>query len=187
MQEIEIRRLLKQFHTTRDHGSFRQLYGLFEKRIWASILSRNVPHEAAGDVFQEVCLGLARSLSNHQTQVESLTALVYSITKHKVADYFRRGNEHTYSLDHMLEGSFDLPAPGNHGPALENKDAFEKVMRAAGVNPDQRQALVLHYLLGYTQKEIAQITQVPEETVKSRIFHGKKAIQRNMTREEVGA
>jgi RNA polymerase sigma-70 factor (ECF subfamily) len=51
-----------------------------------------------------------------------------------------------------------------------------EAIRTVGVT--QRQAAELHYLHGYTIREIARRLSMPEGTVKSRLFHARRGIER---------
>jgi RNA polymerase sigma factor (sigma-70 family) len=48
----------------------------------------------------------------------------------------------------------------------------------------QREALVLSYLQGLTSAEIGQMLGCPEETVRARVFHGRKAFVKAVQREQ---
>jgi RNA polymerase sigma-70 factor, ECF subfamily len=45
------------------------------------------------------------------------------------------------------------------------------------LDPKHRVVLVLYYLHDYSVQEIADITGVPEGTVKSRLFHARKLLR----------
>lgn len=55
---------------------------------------------------------------------------------------------------------------------------------AVGVLPtEQREAVVLHHVLGFTLKEVAEIVGAPEGTVASRLGRGVATIRQNMEAE----
>lgn len=45
------------------------------------------------------------------------------------------------------------------------------------LSPDQRAVMELTYFFGYSYKEISEITQCPENTVKTRMFHARKKLR----------
>jgi RNA polymerase sigma-70 factor (ECF subfamily) len=45
------------------------------------------------------------------------------------------------------------------------------------INPDQRRALVLHYVVGLSVEEISLETGVPQGTVKTRLLRGRSALR----------
>ena len=46
--------------------------------------------------------------------------------------------------------------------------------------PDQRNAIVLGYLYGYSIQEMSKMTYAPAGTVKSRLFHGRQGLRAKM-------
>lgn len=64
-------------------------------------------------------------------------------------------------------------------------EAGPEMLQALGrLPPEQRAAVVMKHYYGYTLKEIAAMTEVPEGTVKSRIHHAIAALRREWTTDE---
>jgi RNA polymerase sigma-70 factor (ECF subfamily) len=77
-------------------------------------------------------------------------------------------------LDHVAAAARDNPA-GEVG-AL---DLGEKLRAALATLPErQRLAVVLFDAEGYPQAEIAKMLGIPEGTVKSDVFHGRRALRK---------
>ncbi|GAA1509248.1 SigE family RNA polymerase sigma factor [Dactylosporangium maewongense] len=74
----------------------------------------------------------------------------------------------------LLKWRRDLLPPAVPDPS----DADQDLVRAlAGLTANHRQAVVLHYLAGFSVREIAQFTGVAEGTVKSWLSRGRAALQ----------
>ena len=185
MNDTELTDLLSRFRLRNDHDAFHVLYQLFEQRIWAMILAKGVPHGAAGDVFQEVCISMARYLGEKEVAPQQLAGTVFTIIRNRVFDFFRARVDKHVSMDELLEEGIDFSAQDETGKALENRDLFEKITEEAGLNGDQKEALLLHYLLGYKLKDIADLIGIPTATIKTRIFSGKKAVRALLVNMEV--
>jgi RNA polymerase sigma-70 factor (ECF subfamily) len=56
-------------------------------------------------------------------------------------------------------------------------DRLALVAALRAINPDQRRALVLHYILGLCVEEIAAETGAPPNTVKTRLLRGRIALR----------
>jgi RNA polymerase sigma-70 factor (ECF subfamily) len=70
------------------------------------------------------------------------------------------------------------------GPSSDSVD----IARALQLLPTaQRQVVVLHYLLGYTGPEIAEVLAVPEGTVKSRLSRARTTLQPLLVEEKSSA
>ena len=65
----------------------------------------------------------------------------------------------------------DLPGADDRGG---DRDAVVRALRQ--INPQQRQAVVLHYLCDLSVDQIATETGVPVSTVKTRLFRGRQAL-----------
>ncbi|MDJ0837914.1 MAG: sigma-70 family RNA polymerase sigma factor [Acidobacteriota bacterium] len=180
MDQIKLHRLANRFRTHNDHNAFRELYSCFHKRVWFLIHAQNIPEIHADDVFQEVSIGLARYLVKQPKTPDNLKALVYSITRNKITDYFRRRKEQASfnELEETISDKRRCPAR-----IMESRDEFHKLMAGCGLSSSQRETLVLHYLMGYTLNEIAELTLVSRDTAKSRIYYGKKALTAYLQRE----
>ena len=67
---------------------------------------------------------------------------------------------------------------GSLDAEVERRDAAVAVRRALLRLPlEQRTAIVLREYEGYTSREIGELTDVPAATVRSRIFHGLRAMR----------
>lgn len=53
------------------------------------------------------------------------------------------------------------------------------------LSPEHRAVLVLKYLFDYTERDIAKILDIRTGTVKSRIFYARKALAKELNREEL--
>lgn len=86
----------------------------------------------------------------------------------------RRKVRTTEPLEFVAATSRDNPA--REAGAL---DLGEKLKAALATLPErQRLAVVLFDAEGYPQSEIAQLLGIPEGTVKSDVFHGRRALRR---------
>jgi predicted RNA polymerase sigma factor len=64
------------------------------------------------------------------------------------------------------------------GKDLERKQLREKIMAAMDELPeDQKQIIVLREIDGMSYKEIAEVLDIPEGTVMSRLFYARKKLQ----------
>ena len=94
------------------------------------------------------------------------------------------------SLEDILPVSLDELIAKNIEPAVpchENDEMgigrLQEMMKRCGLGPEQRTAVVLHYCVGYTAKEVAVITETPLETVRSRLRLAKEKL-RNVLKKE---
>ncbi|MBA3236130.1 MAG: RNA polymerase sigma factor [Chloroflexi bacterium] len=132
----------------------------------------------AEDVVQEAFLGAWRNAARYIEGRGSVKTWLLAIVHHRAIDAVRRRRP-TFELPDL-----ELPSP----PTMTEPDVWAEV--AAGLDaevvqsalrelPDvQREAIELAYFEGLTQQEIAERTETPLGTVKSRMRLGLLAMRR---------
>jgi RNA polymerase sigma-70 factor (ECF subfamily) len=64
--------------------------------------------------------------------------------------------------------------------------SWPEVLQALGqLTPEQRTSVIMKHYYGYEIQEIAEIMDVPEGTVKSRIHHGMHKLRKELSEDEV--
>lgn len=148
----------------------RACYGL-ARRILAD-------EQFAQDCVQEVFLTVWRDASRFDATRGGFSTWLLSMTHHKAVDAVRREE----TLRKRRTGADALEHRQSDAPAVD--DAVWSTMRGARVRdalrtlPDsQREALTLAYFGGYTQREIAGLTETPLGTVKTRMLTGMRRLR----------
>ena len=70
------------------------------------------------------------------------------------------------------------------GPEREaSNEQLSEGMQAAlmTISPDYRAVVVLKHLLGCSYQEISDVLEIPEKTVKSRLYTARQLLQRTLT------
>jgi RNA polymerase sigma-70 factor (ECF subfamily) len=126
----------------------------------------------AEDAVQEAFVGLWRNPGAYLAGRGSVRTWLLGVTHHKAVDFVRRERtQQRRQTAHAAQQVFE--APHADDPAVIAWRGMRAAEVRAAVNelPDaQRQALALAYFGGYTQSEIAELTDVPLGTVKTRMF-----------------
>lgn len=136
--------------------------------------------QAAEEVGQNTFLLVFRKL--HQLKESSrFNIWLYKIADNQCKDYLRR-NKKFESLDHT--GIHDQASPRlNAQHALEKQEQIQWIKRALLKLPeDQRIVIVMKEYQGLKFREIAQILELSENTVKSRMYAGLKALKKSLIR-----
>jgi len=93
----------------------------------------------------------------------------------------RRGRRH---VREVAVANLDLGRNGHEPPLdeqLMNRLALERALDRLTV--DERAILVLHHLEGRGIREIGEVLDIPDGTVKSRLHHARSSLERAMVRE----
>jgi RNA polymerase sigma-70 factor, ECF subfamily len=145
----------------------------------------------AQDLTQEVFLRVFRSLQSFRAGEGSFVVWLSRLTRNLLIDHYRRTK-----LDRATESLDD------HGPTLEQKNSL--MSRADGMlagreasellqaglqrlSPELRETVILRDLEELEYREIAQVLNVPEGTVKSRLNRGRAELARVLRRPKIKA
>lgn len=132
----------------------------------------------AEDVVQEVFLTLWRDAARFDPGRGGFASWLLSMTHHKAVDVVRREEnlrKRRAAADAAEAAEPPRPGPDDLAWATLRRD---QVRAALAVLPAaQREALGLAYYGGYTQREIAGLTQAPLGTVKTRMLAGMRKLR----------
>jgi RNA polymerase sigma-70 factor (ECF subfamily) len=157
-------------------GAFEDLLAVMERPLlyYATKLLGN--EEAALDVLQDVWVSVFRNLRRLRDPA-SLRPWLYRLTHGVAVDRIRvsasreRAEEaHSELFPEVAEPSF----------SQEDADAIHEALDQLELK--HREVLVLHFLEDFSIAEIAVVVDCPEGTVKSRIYHAKKAMKEILVR-----
>jgi RNA polymerase sigma factor (sigma-70 family) len=166
--------------TRKDAGALEALYDRYGRAAY-SLARRILTEETlAQDVVQEVFLSLWRDARRFDPGRGTAATYLLSMTHHRAVDVVRR-EEHLRRWRTSGEG-LELEADPDPGARVEDlAEASERraEVRAAlaGLPVAQREALLLAYFGGYTQREVAALVGVPLGTVKTRMAAGMRKLK----------
>lgn len=130
--------------------------------------------EDASDVAQNVFLKVAERLDDYDPQYRFFS-WIYRIAVNESLNVLRR-NGHEEPLDEEIE----LPGPDGDDPERRASDAeLSARIRAAvmRMSTNDRTVLMLRHFSELGYEEIAQILDVDEKTVKSRLFEARQRLR----------
>ncbi len=160
-------------HRGGDSAALPELVELWERPL-LYYLRRLLDSEAdAWDALQESWLRAVRDL--HRLRDErAFPAWIYTIARN-AAFSARRGRRAVEPLPE--EGAGDDARTEAPEPALDGWDPMDVHAALARLSLAHRDVLTLHFLEGFSIAEIGAITGTPGGTVKSRLFHAKRAMR----------
>ena len=167
-----------------DTGAFRTLYYRYRDKLHRYTLRLATRSSEAEEVFQEVWVTVIRS--NHTYHPDSpFAAWLSSIAHRRAADRWRTLSRHAPDWkDHAdADGadSFEQHAPVvHHTPERHvQNDALREALLAAvqALPPPQREAFLLKAEGDLSLEEIASISGVTRETVKSRLRYAQRRLR----------
>ena len=137
----------------------------------------------AEDLAQETMLKAYRSWHQYKPGTNA-RAWLLTILRHTFINEYRKARRRATEVDVSRIESFtvfeDVQETDPEGKFFE-QIVDEDVLRAIDRLPDEfRETLVLSDVEGLPYAEIAEVTEVPVGTVKSRLFRARQALQREL-------
>jgi RNA polymerase sigma-70 factor (ECF subfamily) len=164
-------------HVAGDPDAFAELVRRHRDRLWAVALRTLGDREEAADAVQDALLSAHRAAARFRGD-SAVTTWLHRIVVNACLDRARRRQSHpTVPLPdgsrHADQDGTGRPGPEPAAPAVDHDTAL--VVREALVQLpiEQRAALVMVDLEGYSVAEVAEMLGVAEGTVKSRCSRGR--------------
>ena len=162
----------------KDAGALEALYERYGRPAY-SLARRILTDETlAQDVVQEVFLSLWRDARRFDAGRGTVATYLLSMTHHRAVDVVRR-EENLRRWRTSDEGLELEPDPkARVEDEVEASERRSEVRAALAELPAaQREALLLAYFGGYTQREVAALVGVPLGTVKTRMAAGMRKMR----------
>jgi len=175
-----------------DSGAWAELVRSHHKRVYGLCYRFTGSPTDSEDLTQDVFLKIYSNLASFDTTRGSLQVWITTMTRNLLVDNFRRTKNQraTSSLDdgwdqtEELRPSDRLMASGPSPHEMAARNELGKMVQEAlsHVSVELREAVILRDLQDMDYKEIAQVLQIPEGTVKSRISRGRAELARLLER-----
>ena len=109
----------------------------------------------ADDVVQEILMATVNAIPRYRDQGKSFLAFVYGIAANKVADAFRRSQQHpTYPTADLPDTPSTAAGPEEWALASERRTATRELMKVLA--PTHREVLVMRIVLGWSAAQTAE-------------------------------
>jgi RNA polymerase sigma-70 factor (ECF subfamily) len=165
-----------------DTAAFGRLVGLYEDRLYNSLLRVLGSSEDARDIAQEAFVQAFLKLKTFRGSSAFYTWL-YRIAYNLAMSHARRERK-TTSLDGVKAEWGSEPMDGQPAPdadALRQEQAEQVHAGLAALSVEYRQVLVLREIDGCRYEEIADILELPIGTVRSRLFRARLQLRDYLT------
>lgn len=168
-------------HVAGDAAAFGVLFARHRDRLWAVALRTTGDPEEAADALQEAMISAFRRAESYRGDA-AVTTWLHRIVVNACLDRLRRRKVRLAEPlpddleEHLGRGSAATATPQAEDPAdLVERDDRRRLVLAAldTLPPEQRAALVLVDMQGYSVAEAAELLEVATGTVKSRCSRGR--------------
>lgn len=167
-----------------DDAAWEALLQTYTRRVYNLCYRFTGRSEDAEDLTQEIFIKVFRTLKSYDPLRAKFTTWINRIARNHLVDHYRRtrGDRATSVLDGEMPIA-DASPGGNPEGSVESRERRERLqVGLSRLSPDLREAVILRDLQDLDYAEIAQVLQIPEGTVKSRINRGRLELARTLKR-----
>ncbi len=147
-----------------DKEAFTSLILKLEDDLYKIARARLNSEEEILDAVQETMISAYKSVHKIRNE-DYFKTWIIKILINKCNDIYKNRKIISMPLNNDIESN----------TIFDENLTFEFIINQ--LNYDERIAIILHYLEGYTTKEISKILKTNENTIKSRIFRAKEKIK----------
>ncbi|MGW0192114.1 RNA polymerase sigma factor SigM [Nonomuraea sp. NPDC003201] len=157
-------------HINGDPHAFSEIVKRHRDRMWAVALRTLGDPDEAADAVQDAFVSAYRKASTFRGEA-AVTTWLHRIVVNACLDRMRRKSVRPVADDELIEAAErETPLPDQ---TVEREVSMEVSAALKLLPSDQRAALVLVDMMGYSVEDAAQVLQVPSGTVKSRCARGR--------------
>lgn len=156
-----------------DAGALQVLFGRHNVRIYRFI-ARLVSSEAiAEELTNEVFIDVWRNAAKFEGR-SAPTTWLYAIARNKAISSLRRRRDEVLDEDMAAE----IPDAGDTPEVAAQKTDKRSIIRSCleRLSAEHREVIDLVYYHEKSVREVSEITDTPEATVKTRMFYARKAL-----------
>lgn len=164
-----------------DQSAFDIIYNESKRYVYYTILKTTGDKEVADDILQETYLDVYKSLNQLQSP-GAFKGWAAKIAQHKISRYYQKKSPELFSTEEEMDDAVgeltedDMSALPED--AMINKEVQRLISEIIDELPEnQKSAIVSFYYNQMSIPEIAETMGVPENTVKTYLFRGKKKIK----------
>lgn len=171
-----------------DMQAFRTLFSLYKQKVYGTAYLILKDYQLAEDIVQETFLQVFLKLSKLKDPLY-FEKWLYKITVNLCLDSVRKIKRRPVSsLEEYMEIQTDFSLRSIDTPENEAiyRDLQKRILKCIySLSEKYSSVLVLYYYNNFTLKEIAQITNSSETSVKTRLFRARKNLEKELNKEEL--
>jgi RNA polymerase sigma-70 factor (ECF subfamily) len=158
------------------------LYERHKTRVYRVALAITHDPSTAEDILQESFLRFYGSVDRFD-ETRPLAPWLYRVTVNLSYNWVTRRGRWLTPMEGVIERL--RAGPKSSPETIVEQNELQRIVREAlsALRLEHRVVLVLFYLGGFSLKEIADILDLPEGTVKSRLHYGRKRLRSRLERD----
>ena len=172
-----------------DETAWEELVRVHTRRVYSVCYRFTGTDTEAQDLTQDVFLRLFKTLGSFRAGEGTFSVWLNRLTRNLLIDHYRRTKQEraTDSIEEQLPRIEESTAMSARADGLlAGREASEMLQAALQkLSPELRETIILRDIEEMEYREIANVLQVPEGTVKSRLNRGRAELARILRRHKV--
>lgn len=148
-----------------------QLYDIYYPRLHRFLAGMIQDREQVPELINDVMMVVWQKAANFRMQ-SLVSTWIFGIAYRRALDGIRKDKRYREVL-HEAPRQTSMDNSLNESITISDLNVFMKVL-----TPEQLAVAKLTFEFGYSYPEIAEILQIPVNTVKTRMFHARKSMQK---------
>ncbi|MDX1507420.1 MAG: RNA polymerase sigma factor [Woeseiaceae bacterium] len=157
-----------------DRQAFEQLLVRYEKPVYNAAYRMLHSRDDARDVTQTVFLKVYENLDHYDPKYRFFS-WIYRITLNESINVLKKS-----SRLESLNTEAESPAKGPEQQATSDELSEGVQTALMAIKSDYRSIVILKHFLGCSYQEIADILEIPEKTVKSRLYTARQLLKEQL-------
>jgi RNA polymerase sigma-70 factor (ECF subfamily) len=159
-----------------DDAAWEMVVTSYGKRIFNLSYRYTNRREEAEDLTQEVLIRVYQNLKSYRSEAGSFQNWILRVARNLIIDHYRQIRRYPQTggseeLETMNIKDDKIPNPHRAAEQVEASRFLQDGLQS--LSPELKEAIVLRDLEGMAYQDIADVLNVPEGTVKSRINRGR--------------
>jgi RNA polymerase sigma-70 factor (ECF subfamily) len=173
-----------------DEAAWEELVRQHTRQVYGLCFRFTNSAQEAQDLTQDVFLRVFKTIKSFRSAEGSFHTWLARVTRNLLIDHYRRTRQErvTDSIEEQLPmlQETGVAAAARPDQALAGREASE-ILQATlqKLSPDLREAVILRDLQEMEYREIAEVLDIPEGTVKSRINRGRAELARLLRKQKL--
>lgn len=163
--------------------AFTRLYDGYVERVYRYIYFRISDDIATEDLVSQVFLKAWQNLDRYKIGTAPFIAWLYAIARNLVIDQYRSKREMMVPLEEVVALPSDMQSPDEEAQLHFDLEAMRDALQS--LSGDQQQVLILKYIAGLPNENIAKIMNKREGTIRGLQMRGLQVLARYMHHKEL--
>jgi len=164
-----------------DKEAFKELYGEYKEKVYKTVCMMLNDASVAEDIVQEIFINIYLQIYK-LNYYEALNSWIYKITVNSCMRYLKKNSKYRFEDD---ENAINYIIENNPSVLPEERlmirELNKEVMKVIyELSDSQKICIILFYYNRMSIKEIAAVMECSENTIKSRLFKGKKYLENKL-------